>query len=223
MKKKIFIPLAAIAFLLIGIRVGTTSAYFMSEDKVTNNFQNANVDIEVEESDFNPPKDGWDGVTTVNKSVEIKNQSTVPVLVRVSITPSWSNDEDSDYPFLGDISDNVIKLNFNNSNLIESITDKEGNLIKEKWIKGTDEYYYYTSALDVNKTTSELLNSVEAIINTSTVGEEFVALYEDKYLQVDVKSEAIQISKKSYKNLWNITDNNIIALLDRIITESSAG
>lgn len=232
MKKKIFIPLVTIAFLLIGIRVGTTSAYFISEDKVTNNFQNGDVDIEIEEPNFNPPNSGWSG-WKVDKKVQVKNESTVPILVRVSIIPSWSNDEDGDSPFLGDVSDNVIKLNFKdeegNSNLIQSITDEQGNLIKEKWIKGNDGYYYYTSALEIkdekdegkNKT-SVLLQSVEATINASTVGQDFVSLYEDKYLQVDVKSEAIQISDKSYEKLWNINDETISGLLDKIINEYKA-
>ena len=229
MKKKIFIPLAIIAFLLIGIRVGITSAYFISEDKVTNNFQNGDVDIEVEEPNFNPPNSGWAG-WKVDKKVQVKNESTVPVLVRVSIIPGWSNDKEGDSPFLGNINENVVKLNFKdekgNSNLIQSITDEQGNLIKEKWIKGNDGYYYYTSALEIkdetdkekNKT-SVLLQSVEATINAETVGEDFVSLYEDKYLQVDVKSEAIQISEESYANLWNVTDKTISSLLDKIISE----
>lgn len=222
MKKKIFIPLATIAFFLIGIRVGTTSAYFISEDKVTNNFENANVDIEVDE-EFEEPNN-WIG-TKVDKVVRVENKSTVPVLVRVSITPSWSNDKDGNEPFLGNISESVIKLNFEdtngNSNLTNSID------VAKKWIKGNDGYYYYTSALEIedemdsekNKT-SVLLESVQAIINESTVGEEFVNLYADKYLQVDVKSEAIQISEKSYVDIWNITDKNIISLLDKIVDDN---
>ena len=70
MKKRIFISLVAIAFLLVGIRVGTTSAYFISEDKVTNNFQNGDIDIEVEEPDFEPPSEGWSG-QKINKKVRI--------------------------------------------------------------------------------------------------------------------------------------------------------
>ena len=87
MKKRIFISLVAIAFLLVGIRVGTTSAYFISEDKVTNNFQNGDIDIEVEEPDFEPPSEGWSG-QKINKKVQVKNESIIPVLVRVNITPS---------------------------------------------------------------------------------------------------------------------------------------
>ncbi len=217
MKKKILIPLATITFLLIGIRVGITSAYFISDDEVTNNFQNGDIDIEVEEANFDPPKDGWSG-WKVNKEVQIKNESTVPVLVRVSITPSWSSDEAGNEPFLGNINDEVIKLNFKddngNSNLTQSIDTQNS------WIKGNDEYYYYTSALEAGRTTSKLLNSVQATINADTVGEEFISLYKDKYLQVDVKSEAIQISEKSYENLWNVNDKTIVSLLDKIINES---
>ena len=224
MKKKIFIPLVTIAFLLIGIRVGTTSAYFISEDKVTNNFQNGDVDIEIEEPNFNPPNSGWSG-WKVDKKVQVKNESTVPVLVRVSITPSWSNDKEGNSPFLGNISENVVKLNFNKENLI---TDSN-KIVPKSWIQGNDGYYYYTSALEIEDETNEeknktsaLLQSIEATINAETVGEDFVSLYEDKYLQVDVKSEAIQISDKSYEKLWNINDETISGLLDKIINEYKA-
>lgn len=224
MKKKIFIPLVTIAFLLIGIRVGTTSAYFISEDRVTNNFQNGDVDIEIEEPNFNPPNSGWSG-WKVDKEVQVKNESTVPILVRVSITPSWSNDKEGNSPFLGNISENVVKLNFNKENLI---TDSN-KIVPKSWIQGNDGYYYYTSALEIEDETNEeknktsaLLQSIEATINAETVGEDFVSLYEDKYLQVDVKSEAIQISDKSYEKLWNINDETISGLLDKIINEYKA-
>lgn len=200
MKKRIFISLVAIAFLLVGIRVGTTSAYFISEDKVTNNFQNGDIDIEVEEPDFEPPSEGWSG-QKINKKVQVKNESIIPVLVRVNITPSWSIDKEG--------------------NLITSIN---GN-ISEKWIKGNDGYYYYTSILNAEETTNELLESVQAVVDKNTVGENFVGLYKDKYLQVDVKSEAIQVSEEACKKLWNIdindkdtvADKTICELLDKII------
>lgn len=79
MKKRIFISLVAIAFLLVGIRVGTTSAYFISEDKVTNNFQNGDIDIEVEEPDFKPPSEGWSG-QKINKKVQVKMNLSYPFL-----------------------------------------------------------------------------------------------------------------------------------------------
>ncbi|QPJ84763.1 hypothetical protein HH195_02075 [Sarcina sp. JB2] len=221
MKKRIFISLVAIAFLLVGIRVGTTSAYFISEDKVTNNFQNGDIDIEVEEPDFKPPSEGWSG-QKINKKVQVKNESIIPVLVRVNITPSWSIDKEGNSPFsMGNVSEDVVKLNLKKGNLITSIN---GN-ISGKWIKGNDGYYYYTSILNAGETTNELLESVQAAVDESTVGENFVGLYKDKYLQVDVKSEAIQVSEEACKKLWNIdindkdtvTDENIRQLLDKII------
>ena len=221
MKKRIFISLVAIAFLLVGIRVGTTSAYFISEDKVTNNFQNGDIDIEVEEPDFEPPSEGWSG-QKINKKVQVKNESIIPVLVRVNITPRWSIDKEGNSPFsMGNASEDVVKLNLKEGNLITSIN---GN-ISEKWIKGNDGYYYYTSILNAEETTNELLESVQAVVDKNTVGENFVGLYKDKYLQVDVKSEAIQVSEEACKKLWNIdindkdtvADKTICELLDKII------
>ncbi len=215
MKKRIFISLVAIAFLLVGIRVETTSAYFISEDKVTNNFQNGDIDIEVEEPDFNPPSEGWAG-QKINKKVQVKNESIVPVLVRVNITPNWSIDKEGNSPFLlGNVSEYVVKLNLKKGNLITSIN---GN-ISGKWIKGNDGYYYYTSILNAGETTNELLESVQAAVDESTVGENFVGLYKDKYLQVDVKSEAIQVSEEACKKLWNIDINDKDAVADETIRE----
>ena len=92
-------------------------------------------------------------------------------------------------------------------------------------MKGHDGYYYSTSILNAEETTNELLESVQAVVDKNTVGENFVGLYKDKYLQVDVKSEAIQVSEEACKKLWNIdindkdtvADKTICELLDKII------
>ena len=205
--KKI-IPIGLMLIILV-IVVQGSMAYFTSESNVINKFLASSTDIEVEE-EFIPPEQ-WDG-NILSKSVQIKNESNTPVLVRVSITPRWVNEDGS--PFSGDTSSNTITLDFTKE-LKESIEE-------EKWFKGNDGYYYYLKILEGNNVTSILLESV-ALKEGVILPED----YKGKNLYVDVKAEAVQatnhdenqdgINEYQFEKVWFNVDANISGKLKEIL------
>ncbi len=192
MKKKIIV-LLSIAICTLVIVIGATFAYFTSEDSVVNVFNTGSINA--------IPEEEVDGTT---KKVWVKNTGDNDCLVRVSITPRWIDSEGN--PWAGDI--NKVTLNF--TNLITEANDNN-TWNEEKWIKGSDEYYYYTSILPTGKITSELLSSVKLVDN---IPDE----YKDKTLKIDVKVEAVQTTQSAYETVWNMTSagNNISDLLESI-------
>jgi alternate signal-mediated exported protein len=207
-KNKKLLLTMSISILVMIVIVGVTLALFTSSDKVTNVFGVGNIDVEIEEIfPIDPPE--WNQEGPIKKEVNIKNVATDnDALIRVNITPRWVKEENGkEIPWAGDASDKVVKLNF--VNIVEDSTSKG------KWIYGNDGYYYYTSILDKNENTSNILDSVEVNINETTV--ENPKDYEDKTLIVDVNAEAVQPTIEAYENTWNVLDDNIKGLLNNLI------
>lgn len=202
--KKI-IALSIIVTILVLIAMGRTLAYFTSKDTVVNRFDTGDIKANIQEPGF-IPKDDWDG-QSYDKVVEIKNTGKNENFIRVSITPRWVDENDN--PWAGDVSDKVVFLEF--QNLIDIPTDNTWT--PNKWVKGSDDFYYYTSILDVDKTTEKLLNSVKANITKAEV--DYPEDYEGKYLKIDVKVEAVQTTIDAYKTVWSVP-NNIKPLLEEL-------
>lgn len=203
--KKIIIALSIIVTSLVLIAMGRTLAYFTSKDTVVNRFDTGDIKANIQEPGF-IPKDDWDG-QSYDKVVEIKNTGKNKNFIRVSITPRWVDENDT--PWAGDVSDKVVFLEF--QNLIDIPSDNTWT--PNKWVKGSDEFYYYTSILDVDKTTEKLLKSVKANITKAEV--DYPEDYEGKYLKIDVKVEAVQTTIDAYKTVWSVP-NNIKPLLEEL-------
>lgn len=139
--KKSLILLASLAAILL-VGVGATLAFLVDEsDPVTNTFEPGNVAVTVQE---NFTQDG-----TEKTNVCVKNTGNVDAYIRVAIIPTW---EDNDGPVgvsasLGDLN---ITLGSNN-----------------KWKKGTDGFWYYTSSVAPQDSTDILIDSTTVKTNSA--------------------------------------------------------
>ncbi|HFD2030156.1 TPA: hypothetical protein ACF2C8_001915 [Clostridium perfringens] len=198
MNKKILIVSIAIGLIMLLPGELITKAYaqgnnllkwFMDNDVVTNNFNVANIDVDIKE-DFTPPNN-WDG--SVNeKLVKIQNNSTGPALIRVSIQKRWENNDGTSWAGNTDF----INLNFSNN---------KNNL----WIDGKDGYFYYNKILEKSGLTDPLLDSVNLNIPS-----ELSNLYKGKRVTIDVDVEAVQATLDGYNATWKNLNTDIKSMLD---------
>ncbi|EOU1756769.1 hypothetical protein LTX21_002053 [Clostridium perfringens] len=198
MNKKILIVSIAIGLIMLLPGELITKAYaqgnnllkwFIDNDVVTNNFNVANIDVDIKE-DFTPPNN-WDG--SVNeKLVKIQNNSTGPALIRVSIQKRWENNDGTSWAGNTDF----INLNFSNN---------KNNL----WIDGKDGYFYYNKILEKSGLTDPLLDSVNLNIPS-----ELSNLYKGKRVTIDVDVEAVQATLDGYNATWKNLNTDIKSMLD---------
>lgn len=165
--------------------------WFRNFDSKTNNFDVANIDVEIEE-DFKPPTD-WNG-STHKKLVQVQNNSTGPALIRISIQKRWVDEKGNSWA--GDL--NFIKLNF---------SKHAGNL----WVNGDDGYFYYNKILPKGEVTEAILDSVEL-----NIPKDLKERYIGKKVIVDVKSEAVQATVDGYNAVWKNLNNDIKTMLDKL-------
>lgn len=202
MRKKLIKIISIFTLFLICIVSIQKISYatLQSKDKVVNTFNLGDIDVEVNE-EFTPPKN-WNGSEYLKK-VQIKNKSKSQTLIRVSITPRWTDEIGN--PWIGDT--NLVKLNYKNT------TKGQNEIGTNKWIYGDDNYYYYNSIVEKGKKTKILLESVEA-----KIPEDLKERYKNKTLVVDVKTEAIQATKDAYRKSWTDIENNtkIVNILDNL-------
>ncbi|WP_195947736.1 BsaA family SipW-dependent biofilm matrix protein [Paraclostridium bifermentans] len=203
-RKRIKVGAISILFLICIVTVQKISyASLTSKNKVTNTLNLGDINIEVSEK-FTPPKD-WNG-DEYSKAVKIKNNSTSPALIRVSIIPRWVDKKGNSWP--GDT--NLVTLNYETNN----ITANQDTINDNKWIYGNDNYYYYNTIVAKDKETKQILKSVSA-----NIPEELKERYKNKTLIVDVKAEAVQATKDAYKKTWNNIENQgIHKMLENLCT-----
>lgn len=205
MKKKIIALVISIISIFVLI-IGVSLANFTSADSVTNVFNTGDIKAEPYEPDFNPPNN-WDG-SKYPKKVQVKNTGNSACFVRVSVTPRWIDENGN--VWAGDVSNSVVSLEFSN------LTVAPDNSIweEDKWVKGNDGFYYYTSILPIGELTSQLLDKVGATINSTTV--DYPEDYSGKILKVDVKVEAVQTTANAYLTTWNNIPDNIKPLFIKL-------
>ena len=176
-------------------QVNTISKWFLDNTSIVNNFNVANIDVEIRE-DFKPPSN-WDGSVN-DKLVKIQNNSTGPALIRVSIQKRWENNDGTSWAGNTDF----INLNFSNN---------KNNL----WIDGKDGYFYYNKILEKAELTDPLLDSV----NLNIPGE-LSNLYKGKRVTVDVDVEAVQATIEAYNSTWKGLSNDIKTILNNLCDNS---
>lgn len=203
-RKRIKVGAISILLLICIVTVQKISyASLTSKDKVINTLNLGDINIEVIEM-FTPPKD-WNG-DEYSKAVKIKNDSTSPALIRVSIIPRWIDEKGNAWP--GDT--NLVTLNYETNNIIANQNTTENN----KWIYGNDNYYYYNTIVANGEETQQILKSVRA-----NIPEELKERYKNKTLIVDVKAEAVQATKDAYKKTWSkLEHQGIHKMLENLCT-----
>lgn len=200
---KLKITIVIIITLIIIGAIGKTISYFTSRDEIVNKIIIGDVDIEIDEY-FESPIN-WKGEKVI-KIVKIKNESKSNALIRVALVPRWIDEEG--YPWAGDV--NIVKLNPKIEKELSSLNEVGNN----KWIDGEDGYYYYDTIVPKGEKTVEILNSVEVNIPDNLKNR-----YRDKKLIIDVKAEAVQATKDSYKDVWRNIEKD--SKLDIILNQVS--
>lgn len=132
LNKRTTILLASLA-LIIGLAVGTTLAYiFTSSPQVTNTFEPAWVDCEIQEYFPNSQE---------KKDIQIKNTGNVDAYIRVRLLYNWINEDDE-----------IVTKPAG----YEHTTVSAANL-GEGW-NASNTFYYYTYKVKPEELTSVMLN-----------------------------------------------------------------
>ncbi|XZI79197.1 SipW-dependent biofilm matrix protein BsaA [Clostridium perfringens] len=193
MSKKKIIGLCIAGVLAVG-SIGGSLAWFTSSDSVTNPFTTASTDnpsdpnsgIKIDEKfDENKAKNRLPG-DEVTKQVNVINTATYDQLIRVKIKKVWKDAKGEEK---SDLDTKNIILNFE-KNLTDSNKPEEG-----KWIKGSDEYYYYNGIVNPDGKTANLLESV-------TLSEDTTNEFKGLNFDVVVDSEGIQASNGAATDSW---------------------
>lgn len=143
--------------LIFGALVGSTVAFlFTNTGAVTNTFNPSSVTTEIVE-EFNGE---------VKKNVTVKNTGDIPAYIRAAVVVTWQNDAGQVYaetPTEG--------------------TDYTVTWTKDDWVKYTDGYYYYTSAVAAGASTGVLLTDCKPVEGKAPNG---------YYLCVEILASGIQ-------------------------------
>lgn len=185
MGKKKIIGLCLAVGLMVGV-VGGSLAWFTDSDTVTNSFatqgngQGQSNGIEIEE-EFDKDLAGkvLPG-TDVNKDVKVVNTASYDQLIRVKFEKKWTDGNSKGLDF------EAIELKY--KNLTESA---ETN----KWIEGTDGYFYYNGVVRPNVATEYLLDSVKLSSKADR-------RYEGVGYDVIVYAEGIQAANGAVSDAW---------------------
>lgn len=153
--KKITAIIASVV-LACGLSVGGTIAWLFDEASVTNTFEMADVEGSIPET-FED---------NVKSDVKVTNTGDIPAYVRVMLTPTIMNADNS----------------------IANVTPEFGTnytwtLNDDDWFKGSDGFYYYRTPVEAGGKTEILVYEAKEIMS---------ALEEGQYLRLDVSAQLIQ-------------------------------
>lgn len=166
MKRSIPIGLLVVSLVALFV-LGGTLAWFTADAKAPNMFTTGTVDIEIDE-DLDDPNDWAPGITK-KKEVSVKNLGSLPVFVRVQLTPVWGSMDGEDFYEDEDLGIENVIFNINT----------------DSWVKSGD-WYYYKGVLEPKGETPLLLSSVT--LDSSRTDND----YQGKTLKIYVNAEAVQ-------------------------------
>ncbi len=166
MKRSIPIGLLVVSLVALFV-LGGTLAWFTAEAEKPNMFTTGTVNIEIHEA-LDDPNDWAPGIPK-KKEVRVKNLGSLPVFVRVELTPVWGSMHGEHFSKDEDLSTENVIFNINTGS----------------WVKSGD-WYYYKGVLEPGSETPLLLSSVT--LDGSRTGND----YQGKTLKILVNAEAIQ-------------------------------
>lgn len=171
--------LLSLALVLL-LSVGGTLAWLTARtETITNTFQLANFNIDIEEKFDN----------SIKSDVCVKNTSDVPVYIRVALVPTWVDRATGD-PVGKQASLNDLTIDWGPEGGSE-IAAAPGN----DWIRIGD-YWYYTTPVAKDASTKNL-------IDTATIEYEANST---EYLRLEVMADAIQAEPvKAVTEAWGVT------------------
>ena len=145
MKKRIILILAAV--LLLAVAVGTTVAFLVDKTpSVANTFQPVAVSCRVQET--------FDAQANTKRDVSVRNTGDISAYIRVALVVTWVSEESgSTYggaPVAG--------------------VDYAMTLSEDGWVRGSDGFYYCTSAVAAGEATPILVDVVAPVAGKAPEG-----------------------------------------------------
>lgn len=177
MKRSIPIGLLVVSLVALFV-LGGTLAWFTADAEAPNMFTTGTVHIEIDEDLDDHPNDWAPGIIK-KKEVSVKNVGSLPVFVRVQLTPVWGSMDGEDFREDEELSIENVIFNINT----------------DSWVKSGDWYYYMgvletegkpKGVLEPEGKTPPLLYSV-TLDGTLTDND-----YQGKTLKIYVNAEAVQ-------------------------------
>lgn len=188
--KKIIITIISIIVCLFII--GSSLAYFQNTFITQNNINSEEYNITYNYS-YQAP-DNWIPGTSEEISMTVKNESTIPIAIRASITEEWTSK--------------------NNNKLSNTLTNGEDTVLKQinnNWYK-KGLYYYYNKQLLPNEETTSIIDYITYNSNTeidldcTTESNKTTCTNNDSYSGanyiLNISFETIQYD--IYEEAWNI-------------------
>ncbi len=194
MKKKI--SAISIILILMAIMVSGTLAYYTASEQAHNVITTSRIGIELVEktkdengAEIDFPENGIDGVmpgASVSKIVSVKNKGTADAWIRVKVEKSIQDPGGKELPLEVTVDGRIIPI-------LSFIIDDA------KWIKGNDEYYYFTQAVAPEKSTDVLFEEVHF---ASEMGNE----YQKCTTNIVVSAQAVQAANNPIPDGGDVTD-----------------
>lgn len=182
MKRSIPIGLLVVSLVALFV-LGGTLAWFTADAEAPNMFTTGTVDIEIDE-DLDDDRNDWAPGITKKKEVSVKNVGSLPVFVRVQLTPVWGSMD-------GEVFREDKELSIDNVNF---------NINTDSWVKSGD-WYYYKGVLEPKGETPLLLSSVT--LDGSRTGND----YQGKTLKIYVNAEAVQAAPiEAAPDAWGLDE-----------------
>ncbi|MGG5329421.1 hypothetical protein [Enterococcus sp. AZ163] len=183
-KRGMFYLIVAVCSILLLIGGGYwVYAAMTATDRKENDFQIGQVETEIIEV-FDDTRTEVKLDEVVQKDVLIKNTGTINQFIRVMVLAEVRA------PITGDpVNQQVLPLLIGTDLLLE-------NGATADWTNGQDGYYYYKKeAVEPNKKTSKLFESVR-------LSDQLAARYQQAELSITLKVETINCSEFSYRDAW---------------------
>ena len=171
-------------FFALLLLLGSTNAWFTSQDALTNNLKNEamktfKVSV-VDVFDNTPPQ----GDEIWNKRVGAVNLGEKPSFVRLLVTPV----------FVAQDGETALSAEFGSHVILEDLNTAD-------WIDGGDGYYYYKHILSTN-TSTDLMFLNKNLFNKVSILNPLPEIYKNANLKIEVKCEAVGIKEWDYRMGW---------------------
>ena len=161
--------------LVLAIGTGVVLAFIIaSDDPIKNDFEPANVSCAVIET--------FDGEAKTD--VRIKNTGNVNAYVRATIVVTWESESNANEILATQPRENV---------------DYQINWGDDSWIRGSDDYWYYTYAVSPEQETGLFIESLSPVASAP----------EGYRLSVEILASAIQTEPQDVvEKSWKVTNSN---------------
>ena len=177
-KRRVLIVALACVLTLAGI--GGVVAWLTGTDQVINMFDLGRVETEVNEDgpeENQPFKEG----DNVKQNVDVTNRGNVPIYVRAQVNIYWQ-DANGNQLWEAPVESTDYTITWDND---------------QKWVKGSDGFYYWTEPLKAGETTGLLIKELKWVTAESSNGRTLVC---------DIAVQGIQAEPvEAVQEAWGVT------------------